>query len=66
MTDGEQQQDALIHDGVCPVCGEEFGDGWETFDEGNSIEDVRMCVVEKDDEGEIGESIVHLPEEIDS
>lgn len=55
----------LVHDGVCPVCGEEFGDGWDVFEEGDQIEDVRMCVIEKNDQDEIGESIIHLPEEIE-
>lgn len=60
MSEGE-----LLHGGVCPVCGEEFGDGWGDFEEGDQIEDVRMCVIEKNDEDEIGESIIHLPEEIE-
>jgi hypothetical protein len=57
MTDSEQ----LIHDGVCPVCGEEFTDGFEHVAEAESIEGVRLCVIEKDGGDEIGECLLHLP-----
>lgn len=53
----------LIHDGVCPVCGEEFTDGFEDVTEAESIEGVRLCVIEKDGEGEIGECLLHLPDD---
>ena len=49
----------LAYDGICPVCGEEFEDGFDRLDEGESY-DVRMCVVEKD--GEDAEALFHLPE----
>jgi len=42
------ERDELIYGGVCPVCGEEFTDGWTAIKdmEGESIENVRVCVVE--------------------
>jgi len=59
MTDSEN----LVHDGVCPVCGEEFTDGFEGIAEGQSVEGVRLCVIEKDEDGEIGECLLHLPDD---
>jgi len=53
----------LIHDGICPVCGEEFTDGFEDVSEGQSIEGVRLCVIEKDGDDEIGECLLHLPDD---
>ena len=41
----------LIYDGECPVCGEEYTDGW-TFtkaNEGESIEGVKICIVDHPD-----------------
>jgi len=57
-----QDGEDLVYDGVCPVCGEEFTDGFDDVDEGACIEEVRLCVIEKDGD-EIGECLLHLPEE---
>lgn len=59
MTD----QENLIHDGVCPVCGEEFTDGFENIGEAESIEGVRLCIIKKDGSKEIGECLLHLPDD---
>jgi hypothetical protein len=56
--------DELIYDGECPICGEPFGDGFDDIDVGDQIDDVRICVIEKDGDAEIGESIIHLPSEV--
>jgi len=52
----------LLYDGECPVCGDEFVDGFESVDAGEQIDGVRICVVEKDGTDEIGEAIMHLPD----
>jgi len=54
--------DDLIHDGECPVCGDEFADGFDEFNEGDTIEGVRICVIEKDSVSEVGDAIIHLPD----
>ncbi|UXF50818.1 MAG: hypothetical protein HQRvContig01_32 [Haloquadratum phage sp.] len=51
----------LAYGGVCPVCGDEFTDGFDDLDEGESVEAVRLCVVEKDDDG-AGDGLFHLPQ----
>jgi hypothetical protein len=56
-----QHDEELAYDGVCPVCGDEFTDGFGSLQEGQSREDVRVCVVEKKD-GE-AEALFHLPDE---
>lgn len=56
----------LIHGGECPVCGEEFGDGFDDIEEGEQINDVRVCVIEKDGDGEMADGIIHLPWEVES
>jgi hypothetical protein len=50
----------LAYGGVCPVCGEEFVDGFDALDAGESRE-ARICIVEKGDSR--GECLLHLPEE---
>lgn len=62
----DQETEELVHDGVCPVCGEEFGDGFGDIEEGESIDDARICVIEKDSEGEMADGIIHLPGEVSS
>lgn len=58
--------DELVYGGECPVCGEEFGDGFGDISEGQQIDGVRLCVVEEtEDGGEMAESIIHLPWEVD-
>lgn len=63
MTDDSEGE--LLHGGACPVCGEEFGDGFESIEEGQQIDNVRVCVVEKNDDGEMADGIIHLPWEVD-
>lgn len=64
MDDDQPESDAdLAYGGVCPVCGEEFEDDFEDVEAGEPIEGVRLCVVEMDGEAEIGECLLHLPDD---
>ena len=51
-------RDDLVYGGICPVCGEEFIDGYGDLEEDESYE-ARICVDEIDGEGE-GKMLVHL------
>jgi hypothetical protein len=53
----------LYNGGVCPVCGEEFSDGFDELEEGESY-DGRVCIDEKYDEGGEGHMLVHLETDI--
>jgi hypothetical protein len=65
-TDGGQvlneteRREKLAYGGVCPVCGDEFTDGFERLKdlEGESIEGVRICVIDPPEE-----NLFHLPED---
>jgi len=50
----------LVYNGICPVCGEEFIDGYGDLEEDESYE-ARICVDEIDGKGE-GKMLVHLEE----
>lgn len=50
----------LAYGGVCPVCGDEFEDGFDRLDEDESYQ-VKMCVVER--EREDAEALFHLPDQ---
>lgn len=52
--------DELVYGGVCPVCNEEFTDGFEQLQDLTdvSIENVRLCVIDPPDE-----VLIHLPED---
>ena len=68
MTDAQNSptdsiDEELAYGGVCPVCGEDFEDGFDRLDEDESY-DVKLCVVEKDGEG--AEALFHLPEVSDA
>jgi len=52
------ESEGLVYGGVCPVCGDEFEDGYENLEENESYE-ARICVDEKDGKGE-GKMLVHL------
>lgn len=39
--------DDLIFGGVCPVCGDEFADGWDVVEEGESYPGSKVCIVER-------------------
>lgn len=52
----------LAHGGVCPVCGDEFTDGFDDLAEGESVEGVRLCVIETDGDG-TGDGLFHLPQD---
>lgn len=58
---GGKQDEDLAYGGVCPVCGDEFTDGFDDLREGESREDVRVCVVELED-GE-ADALFHLPDD---
>lgn len=59
--DAGVEREDLAYGGVCPVCGEEFIDGFGRLNEGESY-DGRICVVEKNEETADGEMLVHLEE----
>lgn len=66
MTSEEgSDQDELLYGGECPVCGEEFGDGFGEIEEGQQVDGARICVIEKDEGGEeMANGIIHLPWEV--
>lgn len=51
----------LINDGVCPVCGDEFVDGFDELEEGET-HDARVCIVEHAEMLDHGQMLVHLEE----
>lgn len=54
-TDGES---ALYNDGVCPVCGEEFVDGFDGLDENESY-DAKVCIETKTSQRD-GKALIHI------
>lgn len=62
-TDGGLSADEtdLIHNGICPVCGDEIAEPGEDLEEGESY-DAKICVVEDMSGEDGGESIIHLPD----
>jgi len=52
----------LAYGGVCPVCGDEFIDGFEPLEESTSYEG-RICVIEKNPETNDGKMLVHINHE---
>lgn len=54
----------ILHGGECPVCGDEFGCGFDDIKEGESIDGARICVIEIDEDGGMGDGIIHLPQEV--
>jgi len=54
------EDDDLAYGGVCPVCGDKFTDGFERLQDlkGESIEGVRICVIDPPEE-----CLFHLPED---
>lgn len=44
MTDTDEK---LAYGGVCPVCGDEFTDGFDGLETGESYENVRLCIIDK-------------------
>lgn len=59
----DSDSEDLIYGGECPVCGEEFTDGFEDVEGGESIEGVRLCIIEKENEKDVGSCLMHLPED---
>jgi len=59
MTEEPQKREHLAYDGICPVCGEEFIDGFGPLEEHRSY-DGRICIVEKNAETNDGKMLVHL------
>lgn len=55
------RRDELVYGGICPVCGDEFVDGFEPLEEFESYSG-RICVVEKDEGIGSGTMLVHLDE----
>jgi len=62
---GVERTDTVVYDGICPVCGEEFTDGFDDLEVGESIEGVRLCVLETNQEDQTGNALFHLPEDHD-
>lgn len=54
----ERGDEDLVYDGICPVCGEEFLDGYDDLEEDESYE-TRTCIVELDGDGE-GKMLIHI------
>jgi hypothetical protein len=52
--------DELAYGGVCPVCGDEFIDGFGELEEMETY-DGRICVIETGTDG-TGKMLVHLPD----
>jgi hypothetical protein len=57
-TDGTERSEGLAYGGVCPVCGDEFTDGFHRLQDrkGESIEGVRICLIDPPEE-----CLFHLP-----
>jgi len=49
----------LINDGVCPVCGDEFVDGFDELGEGET-HNARVCIVEHAEMLDHGQMLVHF------
>lgn len=49
----------LVYNGICPVCGDAFIDGFGDLEEDESYEG-RICVTHRDEESEQGKMLVHL------
>lgn len=60
MSSKSRDRDDLVYGGICPVCGDEFTDGFEVLEalEGESIEGVRLCVIDAPEN-----TLMHLPED---
>lgn len=58
-TDGTDRRGHLWNDGICPVCGDEFIDGFDPLTEGKSY-DAKVCIDEKNEETGDGHMLVHL------
>lgn len=58
------EREHLAYNGICPVCDEEFIDGFDPLEESESY-DGRICVVEKNPETGDGQMLVHLEEDTD-
>lgn len=56
--ESDTPDDDLAYGGICPVCGEEFVDGFDDLEEGESYDGARVCIIEKD--GEQAEALFHL------
>ena len=52
----------LLYGGICPVCGDEYTDGLDRLSESKSFDEVRLCVVEKDENGDWN-GLFHLPDD---
>jgi len=61
--DASGERDDLAYGGVCPVCGDEFNDGYEGLEVGESYQG-RICIVEKDGKGN-GSMLIHIEEDDD-
>jgi hypothetical protein len=59
MPESQDSQEELYNGGVCPVCGEEFVDGFDALGVGKSYE-AKVCIEEVGDDGE-GKCLIHLP-----
>ena len=53
-----QDTEDLYNGGICPVCGEEFVDGFDRMEEQTSYE-AKVCVTEVNDK-ETGHCLIHI------
>lgn len=56
----DAEREDLVYGGICPVCGDEFTDGFSRLGDlvGESIEGVRICVIDPPEK-----CLFHLPDD---
>jgi hypothetical protein len=59
MSGAEGPRPDLYNDGICPVCGDEFIDGFDPLEAGESYA-AKVCIDEKNEATGEGHMLVHL------